>query len=469
METYPLRRDIPVEEGYDLVVAGGGPGGSAAAVCAARLGAKVLLVEATGCLGGMGTSGLVSSFGPVSDGERMLVGGFMKELCEKMYERGDFGPHVVPDYLYRTLNRWVPFKPEALKRLLDDLAVQAGVDVRFFTRVIDADADPKAGRVNGVILSNIEGYRYVRAKTYVDATGDATLSSLAGAACRVIERDIKDVAPSTLCSLYAGINWDHPYYGTDYRGVEAAKREVKEKILQKAVDEGHFSQADRMMPGMNKIGRTTAQLNAGHVFNLNGLSCRSLSDGMIFARKLAVEYTEFFRKYVPGCEEIEHLATAPVMGVRDSRRIVGEFELTLEDFKSRRQFPDQVAVYNRPSDVHPTNTTKEEYERFAKHFNHENRLGEGECLGIPYSILVPRGWQNLWVAGRCHSSDTQVHGSIRAQSAAYMMGQASATAAVQSIRTGQPACELDTEALVTTLRQAGAYLPQKTLSKTMTR
>ncbi|OFZ73524.1 MAG: fumarate reductase, partial [Betaproteobacteria bacterium RBG_16_64_9] len=331
METYPLRRDIPVEEGYDLVVAGGGPGGSAAAVCAARLGAKVLLVEATGCLGGMGTSGLVSSFGPVSDGERMLVGGFMKELCEKMYERGDFGPHVVPDYLYRTLNRWVPFKPEALKRLLDDLAVQAGVDVRFFTRVIDADADPKAGRVNGVILSNIEGYRYVRAKTYVDATGDATLSSLAGAACRVIERDIKDVAPSTLCSLYAGINWDHPYYGTDYRGVEAAKREVKEKILQKAVDEGHFSQADRMMPGMNKIGRTTAQLNAGHVFNLNGLSCRSLSEGMIFARKLAVEYTEFFRKYVPGCEEIEHLATAPVMGVRDSRRIVGEFELTLED------------------------------------------------------------------------------------------------------------------------------------------
>ena len=99
---------------------------------------------------------------------------------------------------------------------------------------------------------------------------------------------------------------------------------------------------------------------------------------MIFARKLAVEYTEFFRKYVPGCENIEHRTTAPVMGVRDSRRIVGEFELTLQDFKSRRQFPDQVAVYNRPSDVHPTNATKEEYERFMTHFYHENHLGEGE-------------------------------------------------------------------------------------------
>jgi hypothetical protein len=190
---------------------------------------------------------------------------------------------------------------------------------------------------------------------------------------------------------------------------------------------------------------------------------------MIAGRKLALEYLEFFRKYVPGCEKIEHLTTAPVMGVRDTRRIVGEFELTFDDFKSRRQFPDQVAVYNRPSDVHPTTTSKEDYDRFMKHFHHENRLGMGECLGIPYSILVPKGWSNLWVAGRCHSSDTLVHGSIRAQSAAYMMGQASATAAVQSIRTGQPACDLDTEMLVKTLREAGAYLPQKTLSRTMTR
>jgi hypothetical protein len=82
---------------------------------------------------------------------------------------------------------------------------------------------------------------------------------------------------------------------------------------------------------------------------------------------------------------------------------------------------------------------------------------------------VPRGWINLWVAGRCHSSDTKVHGSIRAQSAAYMMGQAAATAAVQSIRTGQPACDLDTEQLVIALRDAGAYLPQPELSRTMTR
>ena len=190
---------------------------------------------------------------------------------------------------------------------------------------------------------------------------------------------------------------------------------------------------------------------------------------MMFGRKLAVEYLEFFRKYVPGCEEIELLTTAPVMGVRDTRRIVGEFELTIEDFQSARQFPDQIAVYNRPTDVHPTDTSEKEYARFLHDFEGFHGLGEGDCLGVPYGILVPKGWRNLWVAGRCHSSDTKVHGSIRAQSAAYMMGQASATAAVQSIRTGQPACDLDTEELVETLRAEGAYLPQPTLSKTMTR
>jgi hypothetical protein len=465
MKTYRLTRDIPVEH-FDILVAGGGPAGSAAAVCAARLGAKTLLVEATGCLGGMGTSGLVSTFGPISDGKRMLVGGFMKELVESMFQRGSLGPHVTSEFLYSQLNRWVPFKPEDLKRLLDEMTQDAGVEVRFFTRLIDAEARDQ--RVEGAIISNVEGYKFIKAKAYIDATGDAALSDLCGAACRVILRDIDAVAPSTLCSLYSGMNWDHPAYGKDAAGIDKVKKFSKEQLL-KAIDDGHFSQPDRFMPGMNKIGKSAAQLNAGHVFNLNGLDVRSLSHGMMFGRKLALEYMEFFREYVPGCEEIELLTTAPVMGVRDTRRIVGEFELTIDDYKSARQFPDQVAVYNRPTDVHPTDTSEEEYRRFLADFEGFHGLREGQSLGVPYGILVPRGWTNLWVAGRCHSSDTKVHGSIRAQSAAYMMGQASATAAVQSIRTGQPACDLDTWELVETLRGKGAYLPQTELSREMTR
>lgn len=462
---YQFTRSIPSDPEYDLVVAGGGPAGTAASVCAARLGLKVLLVEATGCLGGMGTSGLVASFGPVSDGERMLVGGFMKELLSTLWDQKAFGPQVTQDYLHRQLNRWVPFNPEHLKRVLDDFVVQAGVEVRFFTRVVEADVD--AGRVKGVVIANVEGLRFVPARAFVDATGDAALAALAGAECKVVLRDTDTVAPSTLCSMLAGMNWDDPAYAGN--GIDTIKARVRSEWVPQAIEDGFFTQEDRFFPGMNRVGPQGATLNAGHVFNLNPLSIRSLSDGMVFGRKLAVEYTEFYRKYVPGCEQVELLTTAPVMGVRDSRRIVGEFELGIDDFLARRQFPDQVAVYNRPTDVHPSNTSRQEYERFLKDFHGKDNLGRGECVGIPYSILVPMGFANLWVAGRCHSSDTKVHGSIRAQSAAYMMGQAAGTAAAQAIATGQPANDLDTACLVETLRQHGAYLPQKQLSRAMTR
>lgn len=465
--TFKLVRDIPVDESYDVLVAGGGPAGAAAAICAARLGAKVLLAEANGCLGGMGTSSLVTTFGPMGDGERTLVGGFTRELIETMHQRGFLGPGVTPDFWHKHYNRWIPFHPEGLKRLLDEKTTEAGVDVRFFTRVIDAEVE--GNRLVGAVISNVEGYRFIKAKAFIDATGDAALSALAGAECKVAGVDWPDTAPATLCSLYGGINWDDPAYGNDFSGIDEVKKRTKTELLQQAIEDGHFSQVDRFMPGMNKLGKTIANLNAGHIFGLDGLDSKSLSEGMKKGREIAVEYTDFFRKYVPGCEEIEHLTTAPVMGVRDTRRIVGEFTLTIEDYTARREFPDQVCVYNRPPDNHPTNTSEEEYERFKREFDGNLKLARGASVGIPYSILVPKGWENLWVAGRCHSSGHQVHGSIRAQSAAYMMGQAAGTAAKQHIETGQPACDLDTEQLVLSLRAAGSYLPQETLSKTMTR
>lgn len=467
METFSFRREIPVKDGYDVVVAGGGPAGAAAGICAARLGGKVLLVEATGCLGGMGTSGLVNAFDPMADGTKMLVGGFMRELVETMYERGFLGPQVYPDYWRKQYHRWTPFHPEGLKVLLDELVTQAGVEVLFFTRVIDADAEKD--EVNGVIINNVEGHGYVRAKTFVDATGDAVLADLCGVPCREAGRDTPRIMPATLGSLYAGIDWARGGYDEDREAFGWGRHKVHDEPLKRALADGHFSQPDRFLPGMFQVGRTLGNLNGGHIFNLNALRCRSLTDGMMLGRKIAMEYTEFYRKYVPGYENMEHVTTASLMGVRESRRIVGEYELHFDDFMARRQFPDQIGVWNKAVDIHPYDNSDEEYDRFMKEFRQDAKLKEGECHGIPYGILVPKEWKNLWVAGRCNSSDLRVHGSIRVMPAAAMMGQAAGTAAVQSIRTGQPACDLDTSALVENLREAGAYLPQEALSRTMTR
>lgn len=454
-QTYKLVREVPVEEGYDLVVAGGGPAGAAAATCAARLGAKVLLVEATGCMGGMGTSGLVTEFDPMADGEKMLVGGMMREVVETLYQRGFINSHIGPDTWRKGYMKWTPFNVEGYKLILDEFVTKAGVEIRFFTQVIDVEADARAGQVQGVVIHNIEGYRYVKARTFVDATGDAVLSALCGVVCREAGRDTPNIMPATLCSLCSNLDWDR------FKG--------QQKEVEQAVDAGFFTQPDKHLPGFFRVGEKLGSLNAGHLFNLNSLRCKDLTNGIMLGRRLAQEYMAFYRKYVPGCENLEHVTTAALIGVRESRRIVGEYEMVVGDLTSKRQFPDQIAVFAKAIDIHPYDTSKAEYDRYFEEFHKYGRLKVGEFFGIPYGVLVPKGWKNLWVAGRCVSTDVKVQGSIRVQPAASMMGQAAGTAAAQSIRTGRSAAEIDTEVLVGTLRKAGAYLPQTSTSRTMTR
>jgi hypothetical protein len=464
MAAFILNRRIPVEDSYDVVVAGGGPAGAAAAVSAARLGAKTLLIEATGCLGGMGTSGLVTAFDPMANGKENLVGGFMLEVVEELFERGFLGLDVTPDYWRQRYLTWTPFNVEGYKLVLDEKMTGAGVEVRFFTKVIDADVRAEERSVNGLVLHNIEGYSFIAAKAFIDCTGDAVLADLCGATCWEAGRDTPRIMSATLPSLFAGIDWD--------RVQEHRKKEGHEqggKMLRKAIAEGMFLQPDPFLVGMSEIGPSVGYLNGGHLFNLNALRCADLSRNVMLGRRIAQDYLAFYRKYIPGCENLEHVTTASLLGIRESRRIQGEYVLNIEDYLARREFPDQIGIFNKFVDIHPYDTSEAEYQRFMKEKDLKLRLNQGEYFGLPYGILVPRGWQNLWVAGRCVSSDVRVHGSIRVQPACSMMGQAAGTAAVQSIRRRQPACSLDTKELVATLRKQGAKLPQKELTSSMTR
>lgn len=454
-KTYQLTRQIPVETGYDLVVAGGGPAGTAAAICAARRGAKVLLIEATGCLGGMATSGMMMSFVAVGDGERCLTGGLMREIIETLYRRGFLKPGIHPDAWRKLYGHSVPFNAEGLKLLLDELTTASSVEVRLFTQLIDVEADAAAGQVKGVITHDIEGYRYLRARTFIDGTGNAVLAKLCGAKCREAGRDTSDIMPPTLISLCAGLDW--------------SRLKDQQGALKRALGDHFLTQPDAHLPGMQRIGRHLGMLNAGHLFKLDALRVKSMTDGMMLGRRLAQEYVALYRKYVPGCEDIEHVTTAPLMGVRESRRVLGEYELCLADYLARRKFPDQIGVYNYPIDVHPYDTSTEQFARYDKDFQVAGRPRPGESIGLPYGMLVPKGWKNLWVAGRCASMDVPVHGAFRVQPAAVMMGQAAGTAAAQSLKTGQSACELDTAMLVEDLRRQNAYLPQQALTRTMTR
>lgn len=444
---YTFSRTIPTDREYDLVVAGGGPAGCAAAICAARMNKRVLLVEASGALGGMGTNGLVANWYSLSDGERILTQGLFWEILEKAQEGGYLPPHVdIHSVEFKHCHGiGTGFNPEGVKCILDELCVRSGVEVRFGTRLIDADFTE--GHINGVILHNVEGCRYVPAQTFVDATGDAVLSDLCQVPCLVAGIDTEQIMAPTLCAVVANVDW------SQFDSI------TQRAIIADGIKDGFFTQDDHHVPGLFQTGDTYGIQNAGHLFGMNALQCKSLSDGYMLGRKLATEYTDFYRRYLKGCERIQLLATASLMGVRESRRVVGDYQLCYEDFQQRKHFSDQVGVYNKAIDIHPYNTSQEELERHLEEFERKDKPAPGESYGLPYRIMVNRDYDNLWFAGRCVSSDTKVNGALRDQPACYMLGEAAGVAAALCLETGSNAATLDTDLLTGKLREQGAYIP----------
>jgi hypothetical protein len=154
-------------------------------------------------------------------------------------------------------------------------------------------------------------------------------------------------------------------------------------MIEKAIADKFFTQADRHVPGLFRGGSNFATMNAGHLFHTDALKTRSLSDAMRLGRRLAQEYAGFYRKYMPGCENMQVLSTGSLLGVRESRRVVGEYELNYEDFKARRHFPDQIAIYCKAVDIHVYDLSAEEYKRYHEEYSTLDRLKKGESYGIP--------------------------------------------------------------------------------------
>jgi hypothetical protein len=447
MASYTLKKtQIPLDEGWDVVVVGGGPAGCAAAAAAAREGAKTLLIEVTGVLGGMGTAGLVPAWSPFSDKQRIIYGG----LAETVFRAARRGvPHVPEKVL-----DWVPINPELLKRVYDDLLAEHGATVLFHTHLAAAETDD-AGRCRVAVAANKAGLTAVAAKIFVDATGDADLAAWAGAEWQKGTADGGEMQPATLCFILSNVDtygWSNLL--ARHGGQDGFVQHILKPGKYPRIRDPHLCQA--------AVGPDTVGFNAGHLWGVDGTDPQSVSAAMAEGRKLAADLRDALAEFAPEVFGASYLvATAPLMGIRETRRILGHYVLTLDDWLARRSFDDEIARNAYWIDIHTAageiEQAKQQTDLVVRRYEH---YGPGESHGIPYRCLTPRGLANVLVAGRAISVDRPVQGSVRTMPPCLATGEAAGVAAAFAARHDVPDVHaVDAGALRRRLREHQAYLP----------
>lgn len=440
-------RQIPVNDCYDVIVVGGGPSGCTAAAAAAREGAKALLIEATGCLGGMGTQGLVPCWCPFSDKEKIIYRG----LAEKVFSRSK-------EEMYRVNPEdmdWVPINAEHLKQVYDDLVTEAGADILFNT-VLSAVETEEPGMVSAIITSNKKGLTAYKAKVYVDCTGDADLAVWAGAAYEKGDEENGELMPATHCFILGNIKEEAYAKGTRLHP------HFPDSPIFDIVKSGKFPLIADVHVNDVIVAPGTLGFNAGHIWEVDNTEPESVSKALLQGRKMAKEFLKALKEYYPEVFSDAYLAaTAPLMGIREGRRITGSYTLTLKDYLERRSFEDEICRNSYYIDIH--NSIREKELANDRSFDSDQRYGsyeKGESHGIPYRCLTPKDLKNVLVAGRSISCERIVQGSVRVMPVCLAMGEAAGMAAVHSMRLPEVDIHsIDVQYLRKRLREEGAYLP----------
>lgn len=432
MNTLNYNKQLQIKYEADVLVLGGGPSGVAAAVAAARQGAKVLLIEKQGALGGLGTLGLVPLFMGFDDSVNFYAGGIGKEILEAMHknmsgQKEHFGNYIID--------------PECLKRSYDEIVEkEENIKLLFFTEAIDVIQEND--EIKAVILASNSGVFAATAKTYVDCTGCGSLITKTTAKC-ILGDDNGNVMGATLCTLWGNIDWDNAQYGED-------------EYLEQAYKDGVFTTLDLHLPGMVRHGEKGAGGNLGHIYNVNENDEECLTAAIIKGRKLAEEYQNYYRRFVKGYKNAELMATASILGVREGVRVEGDYTLNVNDFVKKATFIDEIGRLHYPVDLHAATSSKKDFDKYHDEFNEKFVYNDGDSYGIPLSALIPKGLKNVLIAGRLLSADREMLATLRVMPGCYITGQAvGVTAAL---------CNGDTRSASITdiqkaLKNMGAYLP----------
>lgn len=418
-----------MSDNVDVLVVGAGSAGSTAAIAAARTGARTLLVDRLGFLGGTSTAVLDTFYAFFTPGERprKVVAGIPDEVVESL--RAEGAAFERPNTY--GAGTGITYDPEALKLVWESLVLGSGAKVLLHAFVHGVDVED--GCVAAVRLWTKGGERVVRARCVVDASGDADVAHLAGAPYEPPGDDVQSL--STVFRLA----------NVDVERAEAVPKAELWSLMREARASGRYD-----LPRLEGSVHRTPQAGVmmallTRVRGVDATDPEQLTRAEIEGRRQCREYARFLRERVPGFEHAVLVSTSPAIGVRESRRVVGEHMLAAEEVLAGTQFPDQVALCGAPiEDHHGGSDTRWAYVR------------DGAAYGIPWRCLLPLGVEGLVVAGRCFSATHDAHASARSMATCMAMGQAAGTAAALSAAAGIQPRALDPAVLRGRLREDGA-------------
>jgi 2-polyprenyl-6-methoxyphenol hydroxylase-like FAD-dependent oxidoreductase len=408
-----------------VLVVGAGSAGSTAAIAAARTGASTLLVDRFGFLGGTSTAVLDTFYAFYTPGAapRKVVSGIPDDVVGRLTDRG---------MAFERPNTYgagtgITYDPESLKRVWDELVFESGARTLLHAFVFAVQVE--AGRVVSVDVAAKGGVRRLRPRVVVDASGDADVCALAGAPFEAPGENVQ-----SLSTVFRVAN-------VDVARAEAVPKQELWSLMREARDSGRYG-LTRIEGSVHRTPHEGVMMALmTRVRSVDATDADQLSSAEREGRRQAHEYFRFLRECVPGYDRAVLVSTSPAIGVRESRRIVGEHVLTADEILAAARFDDQIAQCGAPIEEH--------------HAGEDTRwvyLEEGATYGIPFRVLQPQGLDNVLVAGRCFSATHDAHASARSMGTCMAMGQAAGTAAALS---GEPK-RLAVETLRARLSEDGA-------------